>query len=295
VKITVRTATWLVFLGVTALAFVRMLPVRLEYEEPFLLSQVATTDPLTYLLSPWNGAMTVFGRAAFLVAFPFGPGAALVTRLISAAVIGATGAYLFGREEAIPDRRVRLVLAVSLPLFPIPDPGPYIGPLNSQWWFAIAVAGMALSSRKTWHYPALVIAGLSGIGPCLLWPAFRDRRLFALLVPTIVEAVVLVESPRRPQRLHLDPIWFVLVLGLVAALVFARLPWRTRIVFLYAGIAILAVGLFAQGKLAGQGRYLAIPAAGFVLGVASFISLHRAAGRPKAPEPGSAPPALLPP
>src|SRR5262249_23036706 len=143
VKIGDRAATWFVLLVVTALAFIRMLPVRLEYEEPQLLAEVATANPLAYLFTPWNGAIQLFGRAAFLVAFPFGDTAALVTRLLSAGAIGVSGAYMFGRDQAIPDRRVRLILAVSLPLFPIPDPGPYIGPLNSQWWFTIAVAGMA--------------------------------------------------------------------------------------------------------------------------------------------------------
>jgi hypothetical protein len=201
----------------------------------------------------------LFGRAAFVVAAPFGESAALVTRLIAAGVIGAVGAYLFGRTAAIPDQRARLILAFSLPLFPIPDPGPYIGPLNSQWWFAIAFAGIALSAPKRWHYPALVLGGLSGIGPCLLWPAFRDRRIVALLIPAIIQAVVLFQSDRVPKARNLDLGYVILVLVLAAALVFARLPLRTRLVFLYAGVAILAIGFYAEGRLVGRGRYLAIP------------------------------------
>lgn len=270
-KLTDRSATWLVFVFVSALAFLRMSPVRLEYEEPQLLGEAGTQDLWSYVVAPQNGAVQWFGRAAFVVAYPFGDGAALVTRLIAAAVIGAVGAYLFGRREAIPDRRIRLILAVSLPLYPIPDPGPYIGPLNSQWWFAIGIAGMALSPVRRWHYPALLLGGLSGIGPCLLWPAFRDRRFVVLLITAIVQASVLLASPRRPQSLHVDAYWLALVLPLCASLLFARLPVRTRAVFLYAGVAVLTVGVYAMGTLVNQGRYLAIPWAGFVLGVASFI------------------------
>jgi hypothetical protein len=284
VRITSSRATWLVFIGVAVLAFVRMLPVRLEYEEPQLLAEAGAQDPLTYLFTQWNGALTLFGRASFLVAAQFGDAGAFVTRLIAAAVIGAVGAYLFGRSAAIPDMRVRLIVAFSLPLFPIPDPGPYIGPLNSQWWFAIAFAGMALSGPKRWHYPALVIGGLAGIGPCLLWPAFRDRRLVFLLVPAIIQAVVLFESDRRPKAAHLDLAWVVLVLALCAALILARLPLRTRLVFLYAGMSILAIGFLTQGSLVGQGRYLAIPAAGFVLGAASFLPPLRRAGVSREPD-----------
>jgi ribosomal-protein-alanine N-acetyltransferase len=260
------TLAWAVGILAGAGAFIRMLPIRLEYEEPSLLAAVATSQPLDYALTPWNGALTLFGRVAFMVAYPFDEFAPLVTRLIAAAVIGAVGGYL-----AATLGRAGLVAGLSLPLLPIPDPGPFIGPLNSQWWFAVAIAAMATVPARRWHNVALVVAGLSGIGPCLLWPAFRDRRTFALLAPAVVQGLVLFLSTRRPTGQKPDPAYLLVMIALVACLAFARLPVRTRLVFLYAGLAILTAGLVAEGRLVGQGRYLAVPAVGIVIGLASFL------------------------
>jgi hypothetical protein len=269
------TLAWAVGILAGVGAYIRMWPVRLEYEEPSLLAAVGTSQPLEYIFTPWNGAVQIFGRGAFLMAYPFDDLAPLATRLLAATAIGAVGAYL-AVTLGVPG----VVTGLSLPWFPIPDPGPYIGPLNSAWWFTVAAAAMATVPARRWHYPALLGMGLTGIGPCLLWPAFRDRRSLPLLVPAVVQGLVLLTSDRRPKPQRPDLAYVVVMLAVVACLAFARLPARTRLVFIYAGVAILIAGLIAEGRLTGQGRYLAVPVAAMVLGLASFLPRPAGGGGP---------------
>jgi hypothetical protein len=247
-----QTQMIVTFLLVSVVALAREGP--LAYEEP---SFYADPGPL---FEPWNGALALFGRASFWAAHILGD--PNVTRLIAAAVIGAVAVYL---------SRVSPVAALALPLLPTPYPGPYIGPLNSQWWFAIAICVMALERARSWHYVALVIAGLSGIGPCLMVPVFRDRRGLVLAATALIQVVVLITSSRRPLGHAPDPGYLLIATVLVVSLLFARLPMRTRLVFAYGGLAVLMAGLIAAGTLNGQGRYLAVPFAGIAIGLASYL------------------------
>jgi hypothetical protein len=258
---------------VAALAFVRMLPVHLDAEEPYLLSLVPTSNPLAYLVEPWNGALMLFGRAAYIVAYPFGDLAPFVTGLIAATSIGLVGGYLASDalSRAIPSRAVRVTVAASLALYPTGYPGPYMGPINTQWFVAIAVVAIALAEPRRWHYPFLVAAGLFGIAPCLAWPVFRDRRMVALFIPAVVQGIVLLLSDRRTTGIPMSPDYLLVMLALAASLTFAPLPIRTRLAFLYIGLATLTLGGIAMGELHNQGRYLAIPGAGIALGLASLL------------------------
>lgn len=255
------------------LALVRMLPPTLVYEEPTeFWDRVSSMDAPTYLVEPWAGYFVVFARAVFLIAHPFDDLGPLLTRLASAAVIGVVAGYFASDSlaEAIPAKSVRLGFAASLPLLPLPYPGPYIGPLNSQWWVALGVLGIALSRPRRWHLPALFLAGLVGIAPCLAWPIFRDRRVVPLLAAVGLQALVLLQSNRGTMGIPMSPDYLWIMLALTGSLALARLPVRTRLAFLYLGLAVLTLGGVAMGQLDGQWRYLAIAGSGIVVGVLSI-------------------------
>ena len=265
----------LLFIVVTALALARMAPPRLEYEEPFAFWDVVPTmGPLEYLFEPWAGYFGVFARFSFLVAHPLDDLGPLVTRLLASAVIGLVAVYFASDalRDAIPSRAVRIGLAISLPMLPIPYPGPYVGPLNSQWWIALAVLGIALARSRPWHYPALLVAGFVGIAPCIVLPVFRDRRWLALAVGVVAQLALLLSGERRPPGFSIT-IDYVLVMLLVGALMSAApLPLRTRLAFGYLSIAILALGSSLTGlPLESNWRRLAVPGAAMALGVFALL------------------------
>lgn len=265
--------SWVTGIVVFVLAFLRQ-PAGLVFEEPTeFWAMVPTMGPLEYLLTPpghGGGYIQILGRAAFLVAHAFGE--PVVTRLIAAGIIAAVAVYLTTLRDPIP--RGRYAFALALPLLPIPYPGPYVGPLNGQWFVALAVVGIALTAPRRWHYPALFLGGLVGLAPCLAWPVFRDRRLVALLIPTVIQAAVLLSSGRPASSVPIDPRYFVVMLALAVAMAVARLPLRTRLAFLYLGLAGLLAGAVLTGWFENQYRYLAIPGAVVVLGLASSLLRH---------------------
>jgi hypothetical protein len=257
---------------VTCLALVRMLPFDLVYEEPVeFWARVPTMDPIAYVFTPWAGYLQTFARTAFLVAYPFGLLGPLVTRLLAAGVIGSLATYLV-RATAVPSSGVRIATALALPLLPTGYPGPYIGPLNSQWWIAILVLLIALAPQRRRHYPALLLAGLSGVAPCLALPVFRDRRVAWLLVPAAIQVAVLVSSGRRPLGLAMSLDFLVPAALLVGVMAVSRLPIRTRLGFAYLGLAILTLGSIITGGASGSDRYLAVAWTGIALGVAALLA-----------------------
>jgi hypothetical protein len=251
------------------LALARMLPFDLNNEEPRMLAAAGE------LFAANNGQLLVPARLAYLVASPFGEWALVVTNLTAALTVGLVAAYVTTWREAIPDARARWILALSLPLLPIPEPGPYVGPLNNQWWFAIATLGIALSPPRRWHLPALAAFGLSGLAPCLLWPVFRDRRGLVLLAVAGVQGLVLLASHRERFPYPMDAGYLAAMASVAGAMLVARLPTRTRLAFLYAGLVILALGAFGDGRLGLNYRYLAVPGAVIVIGLGSrLLRLH---------------------
>lgn len=235
----------------------------LAYEEPAFFANPG------FLFEPWNGALAVFGRASFGIAHLIGDPS--VTRLIAAGVIGLVAIYL---------ARVSVPGAISLGLLPIAYPGPYIGPLNSQWFFAIAILVMATEAPRRWHPWALFVAGISGLAPCLMAPVFRDRRAEVLLACGAVQLAILATSGRHPLGLSADPTYLLLAALLLLSLIRSRLPTRTRLVFAYGGLAIIAAAVIAAGTVTGQGRYLTVPMTGIVVGFGSgFRTSRRLSGR----------------
>lgn len=247
------------FLFVSVAAFLRQ-PLMLVHEEPQMVG--------SWFLEPNNGQFTIL-RAAFLL-----PSPELTSRIVAALIIGAVALLLLTRTEAIPDARVRLVAALALPLLPLPDPGPYTGPLNGQWWLALGVLLLALSPLRRWHYPAIILAGLSGIAPCLVVPVFRDRRGLVLAGVAAIQVVVLLTSGRGAHGLPSIG-WLAVMAALAGAMTVARLPARTRLAFLYLGLVVLALGAFSRGEV--EYRYLAIPLVGIVLGLASLALVAKPA------------------
>ena len=70
----------------------------------------------------------------------------------------------------------------------------------------------------------------------------------------------------------MSPDYLWIMLALVGSLAIARLPVRTRMGFVYLGLAILTFGGVVAGQLDGQSRYLAVAGAGITLGVASVMT-----------------------
>jgi hypothetical protein len=271
-----RVAVMVILFAVVAvIAFLRMAPPRLEFEEPLAFWDVVPTmNVAEYLVEPWAGYLQVFARIAFLLAHPFGDGGALVTRLLAAAVIALVAVYFASDAlaRAIPNVAVRTGFALALPMLPIPHPGPYVGPLNSQWWVALAVIGVALAPRRAWHYPALLGAGLVGVAPCVALPVFRDRRWVPLAIATALQAVTMIAGERRPQALAISADYVVVMLTVVALMYFAPLPLRTRLAFTYLSCAILLLGAILSGlPLTLNWRFMAIPGAALALAIVSLV------------------------
>jgi hypothetical protein len=258
---------------------VRELPATLIREEPLQFwARVPTMDPPRYLLEPWAGYLQVWARAAFLVAYPFGDAGPLVTRIIAALAVGAVAAFLASNRmrSAIPDGQLRLGIALSLALVPTAAPNAYDGPLNSQWWFAILAICIALVPPRRWDGPLLLGLGLTGAAPCLVLPVFRDRRALWLLVPTVMQAALVATSTRRPLGLGISPEYTTIAFLLIVVMIVARLPGRTRLAFVYVGLAIIALGALTYAGVPGNWRYLADAWVGIFLGVGSrAVALFR--------------------
>jgi FkbM family methyltransferase len=242
----------------------RMWPPVLVFEEPLLFRQ-----PLLSALEPWNGYLSVIGRGILVVAHLFGDAGPLLTRVGAASIVGVVAGYLASADWAIPSRPVRLIAALALPFIPTAYADAYVGPLNSQWWLAVLVLLIALAPAKRWHWPVIALAGLSGLAPCVALPLFRDRRSLVLALTTAVQLVLLLTTNERHDG-DLRPVraFFFLAVALVASMSLARLPIRTRLSFMYLGLAILALGAYATGW---GDRYFTVAWIGVVVGVASQL------------------------
>jgi hypothetical protein len=249
-----------------------------------------TFDPLRYLLEPAAGYLPMASRSAFLLA-RLGPPevAPAVTIAVHAAAIALVAVFLASDRlaGAIPDRRVRVGFALAIPVLPVPEV--FISVLSVQWFLALYLAGLSLTREvKRFDYFGVAIAGLSGIGAVLALPLFwRDRRGLVLLACAGLQALVLVNSDRRPVELDLlAPLWRVGlgIIPIVLALTLIRtLPIRTVLVFAYVAAATAAAGMLAGGHLVADpalgGRYFfATAAVAALLAVAGVVARRRTAG-----------------
>ena len=229
-----------------------------EWEEPISFWAPAhDADAIGFLISPWAGYLEVVARAGFFFAVPFGPEVGpLVTRIEGAAIIALIAGYVSGRYGA--------AAGIALALLPISEP--YVGPLNSQWWLAIAVLVMALGPARVWHVPVLVVAGLSGIAPILAAPVFRDRRVILLLAAAILQIAVLLTSTRRPAGFGISVEFVTVGALLVGVLLLARnLPARDRVAFAWLGLVTILLGSWTTGGAIGGWRYLTAAWAGIAI------------------------------
>jgi len=241
-----------------------------------------TLAPLRDLVEPTAGYLQVVSRAAFLVARVGPPELApAVAILIHAAIIALVAAFLASDRlaGAIPDRRVRLGFALAIPLLPVPEP--FISVLSVQWFLALYLAGVSLTTVvRRFDYVGVAIAGLSGIGAVLTLPLFwRDRRGLVLLACAGAQAVVLLGSNRRPVALDLlaplSRVGIGIIPILLALALVRTLPPRTVLTFVY-----LAAVTAAAGTLAATRDVIADPAlAGrFFFATAAVVALLAVAG-----------------
>jgi hypothetical protein len=254
-------------LVVALAALARMWPPTLVFEEPDYLNRAA--DPLFAVQpGPLPGYLQILGQLAFVIARPFGDLAPLVTRLEAAAIIGLVAAFVASDAlaPAIPNRSVRVLTALSMPLIPTAFPDGFVGPLNDQWWLAIAVLCLALIPARRWHYPAIAFVGLSGMAPCVALPAFRDRRGLVLLAATAVQLGTLLVGHHHDFDFVVGNAYLQVGLLLVASLALAVLPTRTRLAFAYLGLAILMLGSFETQGAAWHQRLFTIAWVGIFLG-----------------------------
>ncbi len=246
-----------------------------------------TLDPLTNLLQPTQGYLVIVSRAAFLVA-RLGPPevAPAVTILIHAAIIALVATFLASDRlaAAIPDRRVRILFALSIALVPIFEL--YWSVEWAQWFLAIYLAGLSLTKEvRRFDYLGVAIAGLSGIGAVLTLPLFwRDRRGLVLLACAGLQALVLSRSDRQPLEMDLLAPLARVGLGIipiVLAITLVRtLPLRTVLTFVYVAAATAAAGTLAAGHLAAYpdlvGRYFfATAVVVTLLAIAGAVALRR--------------------
>ena len=248
-----------------------------------------TLDPLHYLVDPAAGYLVIAPRGAFLVA-RLGPPevAPAVTILVHAAIIALVAGFLASNRlaSAIPDRRVRMLFALAIPLAPIFEV--FYSVLSAQWFLALYLAGLSLTRDvRRFDYVGVAIAGLSGIGAVLTLPLFwRDRRGLVLLACAGAQALVLLGSDRRPAELDLlAPLGRVGlgVIPIVLALTLVRtLPLRTVLSFVYLAAVSAAAGTIAAGDVIADpsraGRYfLATAAVATLLAVAGVVARRRTA------------------
>jgi hypothetical protein len=243
-----RWATALVGLIVFAVALLRQ-PMELVWEEP---QHFWRSMPLW---EPWAGYLQVVARGAFAVAYPLE--SVPLTRVLAAAVIALVAMFLASTRlsQAIPDRRVRIAFGVSLAFLPIAES--YVGPLNSQWWLALLLVGIALTTERRWYdYPTIALAGLSGIGACLALPVFRDRRGLVLVAVVMLQAVYLIGAARRPSGIAISWQFAIVAALVVLAVLTPRLPRRTRFGFGWLSLVTIALGSWTIAGAEGGWRYL---------------------------------------
>lgn len=245
-------------------------------------------DPLHYLVEPVAGYLPMVSRGAFLVARLAPPEVApAVTILIHAAIIAFVAAFLASDRlaAAIPDRRVRILFALTIPMVPILEV--YYSVLSAQWFLALYMVGLSLTKNvRRFDYVGVAIAGLSGVGAVLTLPLFwRDRRGLVLLVCAGLQAIVFLDSDRRPvaldllapfERIGLGIIPIILAIALVRAL-----PLRTVMAFVYLAAVTAAAGTLAGGRLiadpAMSSRYFfAIAVVAALVAVAGAVARRRA-------------------
>jgi hypothetical protein len=238
-----------------------------------------TLDPLTNLLQPTQGYLVIVSRAAFLVA-RVGPPE------VAPAIIAMVAKFLASDRlaAAIPDRRVRILFALSIALAPIFEV--YWSVEWVQWFLALYLAGLSLTKEvRRFDYLGVTIAGLSGIGAVLTLPLFwRDRRGLVLLACTGLQALILFRSDRQPLEMDLlAPMARVGpgIIPIVLAITLVRtLPLRTVLTFVYVAAATAAAGTLAAGHLSAYpdlvGRYFfATDVVVTLLAIAGAVALRR--------------------
>jgi hypothetical protein len=207
---------------------------------------------------PW-GFLQVGARIAFAIA-RLGPWEAAPAVAIAChwLVISAVAAFIASERmaDAIPDRRIRLLSAVGLPLLGSEAIGTA---LDMHWYLAILLVALAVARPARWDALIVLVAGLTGPASIVTWPLYwRRPRLAAMVLACgMVQALVYLASGRNPT-----PLDFPLLIGQLAPLCVlwmlsayrSGLPRRTAASFGWTGLA-LAIG----GSLTLGARFLSYP------------------------------------
>jgi hypothetical protein len=168
-------------------------------------------DGLASLVRPWQGYLHVAARAVALPATLVVPSwAPLLTNLVTMLVTAGVAAFIAGDRlrTAIPDRRLRVALAVGFVLMPAAhDLSWHL--VYLQWSLAFFLLARVLADepapRWVWlDRAAVAIASLTGpfsilFAPLYLWQRRRLGSTAGIVIGgAIVQLAYLVTSPRAP-------------------------------------------------------------------------------------------------
>lgn len=194
-------------------------------------------NPLMTIFRPYQGYIHLIPRLIALLerAVPVAS-APLVGNLAALLVVAAIAAYISSNRLAdlVPSQIGRWLIAFLL----IVVPGSFESLGSStyiQWYLAVYLIIAAMARRPSSRFEkigdavTLVVAALTGPFGLLVAPLYvarfirdRDRpaawRAAAVVVPALLQAVVLIASPRAPAIAWVNPVDVLTVIGLRAVI-----------------------------------------------------------------------------
>jgi hypothetical protein len=203
-----------------------------------------------------------------------------VTILVHAAIIGLVAAFLASDRSPSRSRTGASAWASRSHSRCCPTTETFVTVLSAQWFLAVFVVALSLTpDRRWWDYPALAIAGLSGVAVIVALPLYwRDRRGLVLLGCAALQGLTLLTSTRRPNAPGVNARDVAILGSLALAVILLRqLPIRTRASFIYVGLLTVMLGMLVLGGSSGGGRtFLAISACLVLLALGGFFAARPA-------------------
>jgi hypothetical protein len=204
------------------------------------------------ILLPWHGFLHVVPRVIFDVA-AFGPAryGPAVVMAVEWSLVALLAVFLASDRlaDGIPDRRVRVGLALALPVLGTEVVG---SALDADWYLAVFLAALPLA--RTGRYDPLwaILAGLSGPASIVAWPLFLQRRLWMLVAGCgLVQLAVFAASSREPVGIDILAAMIrvapLLLLGGLA-LWSTPIPKRTLVAFGWVAMCLYIAGATSLGS-----------------------------------------------